>query len=228
MFPPTLPLPLPQGQTRSAQTALKLLSTPAPDWSAEKTDRGRRSVPGTGSGLEELMRYAKTAQALAKPATETLPVPQGGGTDSRGYTRSELLSMDQIDPEYAREFASLGATHVVRLSPPELSDEEFQLRMSAALDEMYADDPAYLAAKAEGNVLIQRTSELEAEVPGLWQEWSSFELYPGNEHIGSGGMGIGSPPAVFEKFWADQNAAGTYVMPGMANDVSFIARWPMG
>lgn len=210
--------------TQSARTALALL-TPRPDApSGDRQAQTRSAAPARESSMEALLRYAKVAKSLAQPKqqeSELLAKPSGGGTDSRGYARSELLSLDQIEPEYAREWGALGVTHVVRLTPPELSDEEFQVRMSAALDDMYADDPAYLAARADGAVLIKRMSDIEAEVPGFKHNWSSFEFYRGNEYIGGGAMGIPSP--AFERFWADQNAAGTYVMLS----VSFVARWPM-
>ena len=215
--------------TQSARTALTLL-TPRPDTpSDDRPARPRLAADGRETSMEALLRYAKVAKSLAepkKPAPDTLQPPTGGGTDARGYARSELLSLDQIEPEYAQEWGALGVTHVVRLTPPDLSDEEFQVRMSAALDDMYADDPAYLAAKADGAVRIQRMSDIEAEVPGFKQNFALFEFYRGNELIGGGSKGILSP--VFERFWADQNAAGTYVMPGASNDVPFIARWPTG
>jgi len=80
----------------------------------------RKAAPETG--IEALMRYAKTAKELSarKHQPEYLPEPTGGGTDSRGYARYELLSLDQLEPENADFFGSLGATHVVRLTPPEL------------------------------------------------------------------------------------------------------------
>lgn len=216
--------------SQAARTALALL-TPRAD--VVPKDDPAPSRRGAGdhreSSMDALLRYAKVAKSLSsaqKPASEVLSLPTGGGTNAQGYQRSELLSLDQIEPAYAREWGALGVTHVVRLTPPELSDEEFQVRMSAALDDMYADDPAYQAAKADGAVLIQRMSDIEAEVPGFKHDWSSFEFYRGDSFIGGGAMGIPSP--AFERFWAEQNAAGTYVMPGMSNDVPFVARWPMG
>ena len=216
--------------SQSARTALALL-TPRAD--AVAKDTTAQSQPGAvgqrESSMETLLRYAKVAKSLSsaqRPQAEVLPQATGGGTDAQGYQRSEVLTLDQLEPEYAREFGALGATQVVRLSPPALSDAEFQAQISAALDKMYADDPGYQSAKAGGAVLIQRMSEVEAEVPGFRHSWSSFALYRGNSHIGSAGMGVPSP--AFDRFWADQNAAGTYVMPGMSDGTSFVARWPMG
>ena len=216
--------------SQSARTALTLL-TPRAD--TNPRDNAAQSRRGAGdqreSSMDALLRYAKVAKALSlpqKPPSEVLPQATGGGMNAQGYQRSELLTLDQLEPEYAREWGALGVTHVVRLTPPALSDEEFQVQVSATLDEMYAEDPAYLAAKAAGTVLIQRMSDIEAEVPGFKHSWSSFEFYRGNSHIGGGAMGIPSP--AFDRFWADQNAAGTYVVPGVSNDISFVARWPMG
>jgi len=215
--------------TQSARTALALLTPGSDSAPGDRKAQPRSAADGRETSMEALLRYASVAKSLAQPkkAVADVPLPpSGGGTDARGYQRSELLSLDQIEPEYAREWGALGVTHVVRLTPPELSNEEFQVRMSAVLDDMYADDPAYLAAKADGAVRIHRMSDIEAEVPGFKNNWGSVEFYRGNEFIGGGGMGI--PSAAFERFWADQNAAGTFVMPGMSNDVSFVARWPMG
>lgn len=215
--------------TQAARTALTLLA-PREDVAAKEqtatSQRGAGRQPD--NSMQALLRYARVAKSLSLPQkapTEIMPELTGGGTNAQGYLRSGVMTLDQLEPEYAREWGALGVTHVVRLAPPELSDEEFQLKISATLDTMYADDPAYLTAKADGAVLIQRMSDIEAEVPGFRHSYSAFEFYRGNSHIGGGAMGIPSP--AFEKFWAGQNAAGTYVVPGMSMDTSFVARWPM-
>jgi len=66
---------------------------------------------------------------------------------------------------------------------------------------------------------------IEAEVPGFKHSFYGFELYRGREHFGGAGMGIAS--ADFETWRFRQWGAGTYVVPGMVMDQSFVARWDM-
>jgi len=58
----------------------------------------RKAAPKTG--IEALMRYAKTAKEVSarKHQPEYLPEPTGGGTDSRGYARYELLPWTSLNP----------------------------------------------------------------------------------------------------------------------------------
>ena len=219
---PAVPL---SGQTRAAQTALTMLSAARPQ--AESPDPLRKDKSAPETGIEALMRYAKTAKALARPETtaESLPPPTGGGVDYAGRLRSEVMALDQLPAEYADALRSLGATQVVELTYPPISDAEFQQIAGAALDDWYAGDAGYQAAKAAGTLRIQRMSELEAEVPGFQPSSRDFELYRGNEYIGGAGMGV--PSEVQQRFIATQQAAGIQVVPGGSQGTDFVARWPV-
>lgn len=217
----TPPLRL-SGGLQSAEVALRLIS----DAQSNPPDTAKPGIgktdPGSETGMAALLRYARQAQHLAKPVVvpEVLPKVVGGGFTDTGWSRSEVLDLADLAPDYAAEAASLGATRVVRQSPPALSDAEFQAKASAFLDDSYADDPAYKAARDDGLVSISRISDL-----GFTDDFASFELYRGNEYIGSMGMGIGDP--AFETYWADQNAAGTYLMVGAVDGYSVVASWAM-
>lgn len=221
---PAVPL---SGQTRAAQTALTVLSAARPQADGHGPDLVHKDRSAPETGIEALMRYAKTAKALARPETtdESLPPPTGGGVDHAGRLRSEVMALDQLPAEYADALRSLGATQVVELTYPPISDAEFQQIAGAALDDWYAGDAGYQAAKAAGTLRVQRMSEIEAEVPGFRHSYGEFELYRGNECIGGASTGLLSD--VFERFWAEQEAAGIKVVPGGSQGTDFVARWPV-
>ena len=203
---------------QSSEVALQLITAAQARMTA--SDASAKSKQPAETGMEALLRYASQAQQLANPAVvpEILPEVVGGGFTETGWSRSEVLSLSDLAPEYAAEAAALGATRVVRRTPPAITDAEFQVKIASYLDEAYADDPAYLAARDAGAVTISRTADL-----GFSDEFGSFELYRGNEYFG--GMGMGIPDPAFDAFWADQNAAGTYLMVGAVGGYGVVASW---
>lgn len=210
----------PTGWLQGAEVALQLIAA------AQEPDAGTphtgKAKPVAETGMAALLRYAKQAQLLAKPAAEPAVLPEvvGGGFTDSGWLRSDLLGLSDLEPGYASEVAALGATRVVRQTPPPISEAAFQERMSAYLNEAYADDPAYLAARDAGAVTISRITDL-----GFRDEFASFELYRGNEYLG--GMAMGIPDPSFETYWAEQNAAGTDLMVGSVDGCGVVASWSM-
>lgn len=210
----------PTGWLQGAEVALQLIAAAQePDAGAPHTGKAK---PVAETGMAALLRYARQAQQLANPVVgaEVLPEVVGGGFADNGWSRSDVLNLSDLEPAYAAEAAALGATRVVRQTPPPLSGAAFQEKMLAYLDDAYAEDPAYLAARDAGAVTISRTIDL-----GFRTDYASFELYRGQEYLGSMGMGVGDPS--FEDYWAEQNAAGNYLMVGSVDGYDGVASWSM-
>lgn len=208
---------------RSADIALRLLQT-AQNSSPTAPD-GARVSPS--DDVNSLLQYAKTASASKSVAAPEQPYDPANDLPDT-YEVGDLVDVDTLDPVY-RDFArSVGATHVRLYGRAEVDDATFQAEVSAALDEWYAGDPAYLAAKAEGNVTIRRQSDVMAELgeTRFGSQDMAFYRQGGKEHFGSGGTGI--PSEKFNQWWMDQNAAGMRVTPGGTNGLNFVATWQAG
>lgn len=205
-----------------AQIALRLLDT-APETQDQKT-RATEDYSGT-EDVSTLLSYQKAAQSAANKAADS------AGSDPAtslpdGWSMGELVSVDTLEPEYRAFAESVGATHVRLYAADEVSDEVFAARVTAALDEWYAGDASYLAAKAEGRVSIQRMSDVYAALGDTRAgsvDMAFFRGPNGSEHFGSGGTGI--PSDAFSTWSAAQKAAGQFVVPGGTNGLNFVAQW---
>jgi hypothetical protein len=141
----------------------------------------------------------------------------------------KLVSVDTLDPTYRDFAASKGATHVRLYGPAPISDEAFSQKVSAFLDESYGNDPAYLAAKAAGQITIRREADVMAELGETRfgsQHMAFFRGANGSEHFGSGGTGI--PSAAFDRWAAAQAAEGRNLVVGGTMGHSFVASWSSG
>lgn len=111
---PKISLPPP---TISMRSAVMLLQTQV---AAAKVPPDAKSIAVEQSqaakGLEKLLHYARTAEALA---TRTTPSAGGGGG------RSAIMPDAHISLAQASALSALGATSVVRLSPPDGPDTTF-------------------------------------------------------------------------------------------------------
>jgi hypothetical protein len=199
-------------RTQSMRTALVLLQAVPP-----------RRTPTDPAPLTSGRQSPSTAEsAMINPPGYAAPVQWADGA----WTRSARIAVDDLPPDHARQVAALGVSHVVRLTPPALSEDEFQALALANLDAQYATDAGYLAARAAGTLRIERLSALSAELPGFRDDWASYDAYRGPERIGGVGFGTASPDA--DRFVSAQNAAGTYVMLGAVTGHGVMARWPVG
>ncbi|MDZ4089149.1 MAG: hypothetical protein U1E69_20350 [Tabrizicola sp.] len=207
-----------------AQVALRLLAPPASvDAPARKAGADAPAGPGD---VSVLMTYAKQARALAKPAALAPPVDPAMPIVPEGYSVGDLVSVDTLEPEYRDFAASFGATHVRLVKADPISDEEFTSRITPHIDEIYADDPAYQAAKAAGEVTIHRFSDIMAELGETREMWQGMAFYRGpggSELFGGGGTGIYSPS--LERWMAARDASGDVVTVGGVGGAGYIASW---
>jgi hypothetical protein len=207
----------------SAQVALRLLNTqtvaPSPEPKAQAT--------GSASGdIESLLSYAKKASSLAAKVAIANPVYDPAADLPEGWSMGELVSVDTLAPEYRDYATSLGATHVRLYGPDPVSDEVFNQKVSTYLDDAYGSDPAYLAAKAAGDVSISRQSDIFAKLGDSRAGEQAMAFYRGqngSEYFGSGQTGIGS--ANFDSWWNKQNADGQYLAVGGTMGLNFVASW---
>ena len=205
-----------------AQVALRLLGAqPQP---GAQPAKGQASDAGTGD-IKELVAYAKAAKTAALAPGQASAYDPAADLPP-GYTMGALVSVDTLEPAY-RDFAeSVGATHVRVVTKDPYSDEAFLKEVSGYLDSAYGDDPAYQAAKSAGGVSIRRQSEVMSEIGDTGSidiSMAFFRGANGSEHFGGGYTGRVSPS--FESWWAGQNAAGQYVVPGGSNGMNFVASW---
>ncbi len=137
------------------------------------------------------------------------------------------MSVDTLEPEYRDFAASFGATHVRLVNADPISDEEFTRRITAFIDETYADDPVYQAAKAAGEVTIHRFSDIMAELGETREMWQGMAFYRGpggSELFGGGGTGIYSPS--LERWMAAREASGDVLTVGGVAGTGYVATWP--
>lgn len=207
----------------SAQVALRLLTAPT----VAPSPAPKPQLTGSASGdINALLAYAKRASTIAAKLPAQDPVYNPAADLPKGWSMGALVSVDTLALEY-RDFArGNGATHVRVYGPDPVSDAEFAQKVSSYLDEAYADDPAYQAAKSAGEVTIQRQSDVLAalgDTRSASQHMAFFRGENGSEYFGSGYTGIGS--SAFESWWAKQNAAGQYLAVGGTMGLSFVAGW---
>ncbi|MDO9639874.1 MAG: hypothetical protein Q7J44_15155 [Pseudotabrizicola sp.] len=136
---PKISLPPP---TIAMRTAVMLLQTQAaaakgtPDSQTVVVEESRAA-----KGLEKLLHYARTAQALA---TRTTPLPPG---DVGG--RSAITPASGLDTGQANALLVLGARHVVHLTPPQMSDATLPRVVATELVRHYQTDAEAKPARAD-------------------------------------------------------------------------------
>lgn len=208
-----------------AQIALRLLET-AP---AVQKQTARSSEDYSGSAdVSTLLAYRKAALSAATEAAQSPPYDPASSLPE-GWSMGELVPVDTLAPEYRAFAEGFGATHVRLYGADPVSDEVFTAKVTAALDEWYAGDASYLAAKAEGRVSIRRMSDVLAELGATRAGYANMAFFRGangTEYFGSGGTGSTEiAPETFSTWWADQTAAGQCVVPGGTMGLDFVAQW---
>ena len=212
----------PSSISNGAQIALKLITA------AQVSARGETQSAASRQDTAEDRAAVRLDYLIAakKAVTRAEPEFDPNALLPEGYSAGELVSVDTLEPKF-REFAeSFGATHVRVVTREPLSDADFQAQISKHLDESYADDPAYLAAKAEGGVTIRRLSDVMGELGETGQYDISLQFYRGENGSESFGGGYtGRLSEVFENYWQEQNQAGRYLAIGGAMGSNFVADW---
>lgn len=210
----------------SSQVALRLLS---PHMAQSALPPQVQNTVDSSSDISSLLAYAKEAGRVASQRPSGVPVYDPSSDLPEGWAMGELVSIDTLQPAY-RDFAkSNGATHVRLYGPSPISDEAFSQKVSAYLDEAYGNDPAYLAAKAAGQVTIRRETDVMAELGETrfgFQHMAFFRGANGSEYFGAGGTGI--PNDTFDRWAASQNAVGLTLAIGGTMGNSFVASWRNG
>ena len=206
-----------------AQVALRLLSQPA---STSPPSQSQATAPAAVSAdVASLLEHATKARALRQnlPSADAYDPASDLPED---WSMGAMVSIDTLEPTYREYAQGLGATHVRFYGADPVSDAVFMDMASAFLEETYATDPAYQAAKAAGLVTIRRTSDILIELGDRSagaQHMAFFRGPNGSEYFGSGSTGI--PSDAFQGWWAQENAAGHYLAVAGTKGYQFVASW---
>lgn len=134
---PKISLPPP---TISMRTAVMLMQTQvsaakrAPDTQAVVAERSRAA-----KGMDRLLHYARTAQALATRTAPSQPGEGGGATT--------IMPTSGIDAAQANALLALGVAHVGHLSPPRMP--QAMVMVGEGADLRHQTDAGYPTGKAD-------------------------------------------------------------------------------
>lgn len=197
----------------SAVTALKLMSVPQSNSvvpSKAASPINPISVRSLSPGVSDAL--VKIAGIISGQKADTLAARDG-------LVRGPLVKLSDLPAADAKELRAFGADSAVKVTAPEISDDDFRAMVLDYAKQSWGDLEGFSDALANGTLKIERASD----VPELGLGHVQYDLYKDGNMIGSAGFGAGN----FNKdLYLQIQAQGIRQATGAINSHDYYVTWP--